>query len=624
MSRRSKRHRTHTPRDAERVLVDPRTVKKSTDLVTNSIHRGCDARTRGADGRRQVDLHREKSHEQLQGELASLLELPIEEFKKKVPVLRETTIRPGQLFRKEDQTDNFFVEELVGSKKPRTIAIPTPWADCIYRAFDEALQKTSNHLIPKSARAYRKGQSDAVHGVLWEASRAVRQGARHWAVLDIRSFFPSMDHSHMENTLHDLGYTPWFVERVMALIQGTVLQENGKTRTNTKGCPPGLRISGTLANLYLRDLDLLLEERCQGRVQVWRYSDDITLVAQKRHEVVGAVRHIKGWLQKRGLGVKGAWLRMSPESLVHSIKRHPLDVLGARILSTGVMTMQPEKAEAFRAKFLKRAKLVEKLGPIIAGVSQYADWKAPKGCHAYDGEDLRDMLQQMEQYWGLLNGALATEFSASLRRESGADSSPLGKGLSQTWAAWIPGSRRHLMGGALRVHGVSAGQLSETLTQLVQTQPPRPLTGPCGLVLDPIASCWEERVLTPPHRAPSGPGGAVLDLISSFCGCDRSVSSMDGREHDSHRYVGRKPGCTGGGRGAGSKAYRSSIMEGTGDDIIHRTGTDASSFRLASGPLEDHWKEREEKDQEDLDQISEETDRVRFGRAQAGAEGSPP
>lgn len=628
MGRPSKRHRTYTPRDAERILKDPYTAKKATDLIMNSIHRGCDARTRGADARRQVDLYREKTHEHLQWELASLLELPIGDFRQQVPVLREATIRPGQPFRNEDRDGKLFVEEWMGSKKPRIIAIPTPWADCTYRAFDEALQKTSNHLIPTTARAYRRGQSDAVHGVLWEASIAIRQGARYWAVLDIKSFFPSMDHGHLKKTLEGLGYTPWFVERVMALIQGTVLQENGKTRTNTKGCPPGLRISGTLANLYLRELDLLIEKTFGARVLYRRYSDDITVVAQKRHEVVGAVKSIKRWLKNRGLGVKAAWVRMPSEHLVHSIEKHPLDVLGARVLKTGEIVMQPKKAEAFKARFIQRAKLAQQLGPIIAGVSQYAEWKAPKGCHAYDTDDLRDMLDQVEQYWGLLNGPVAKEFSADLRRESGADLPLRGRELSQTWTAWIPGRKRHLVGGANRVRQVSAGQLLETLTQLVLHLPPRPLPGPSGLVGDLISSHVDEEQLvqTLPLRPPSGPSGLVADrLCSSFCGWDHSTSSTGGGEHDLHWDHGRKPGCTCGCRGEVEMDQNPSATEGKYDDTYCCTDTSgSSSSRLVPGPLKDQWKEREEKDQKDLVQISMEVDQVGFGRAQAGAVGSSP
>jgi hypothetical protein len=174
---------------------------------------------------------------------------------------------------------------------------------------------------------------------------------------------------------------------------------------------------------------------------------------------------------------------------------------------------------------------------------------------------------------------------------------------------------------------VSAGQLSETLTQLVLHLPPRPPPGPSGLVKDLISSSSEaeQLVQTLSLGAPSGPGGSVADLLfSSFHGGDHSISRMGGREHDFHWDHGRKPGCTGGCRGEGLKAYQFPSMESMGDDIIYCTGTDASSVRLASCPPKNDQDLREkEKDREDLARISMEGDQVGFGKALAGAEGSP-
>lgn len=588
---RARLERHWQPDDLNHLIRDPHIIKAATDLATNSTIRRADARTKGADGFRAVDLHRQTTHEGRAARVAMLMALPIDEFTRAMPELKLKTINSGDhpYGPTSDPIAHFFLEEEehTSSGKERVIAIPTAWGDCLYRVFDEALTRVFDPVLPDTAVAYRRGRKDPVHGVLWAVQGAIRGGARYYAVLDIRSFFPSMKHSQVESALGKLGAPMSFIERLMASIQVSTVDERGARSRVREGCPPGLRISGTIANIYLRELDILIEKRFP-RVLHRRYCDDIFLGGPHRHEVVGAVRLVRRWLQNLGHQVKGVGLRQSADSLVHDIEKRPLDVLGARVTWKGNIVLPPRKIGALKAKLSHQLSLARRVGPIIAGVSNYSGWDGPRGRYAFDLSDIEALLEQIDGYWGLLNGPYITDFLADLRQELRVPPPSSREGLSQTWAAWIPSRSRHLVGEFSRVHQVSADALSTLLTQLVQTHMP---------------------------GAPSGPRHGVDDVAPFPRGYYTIPPNGDVTDEDAHDGEGLRALYPSGSAHGGEGNQQNGLIEGGDDGQSHRRQSVASRLDFHPSKIRGIGKE---KDHEGLD-LSDLDGQVGFGGAQPGS-----
>ena len=295
------------PPDANRYLRQPELLKKSSNLALLTPGTSRDARTRGSDGRRPVDEYRDRTPKEIEAWLQRTLNADLDEFRRNIDPLKSVELRYRA---DEDPRNDPVVAEFCPGltppelRKVRAVCIPTAKTDLLLRPFAETLEVTAR--LSPAARAYRRKRRNAVHGILLEAQKAIRhEGAQYWAVLDIRSFFPRMDRVWLRKALQAQGYRLGFIDRVMSLVEARVVDDRGRDVVNDIGCPPGLRISGVLANIYLRDLDELILRKFKSRVRSWRYSDDIPLLGNKKHELVGAVRTIQQWLSLRGHGIKG-------------------------------------------------------------------------------------------------------------------------------------------------------------------------------------------------------------------------------------------------------------------------------------------------------------------------------
>lgn len=441
--------RRYEPREADWYLRRPELLARSSNLALVTPGSSRDARTRGADGTRYVDLYRSKSRKALEAELRRVLSGDIETFRAAVDDLKLVEINGS-----DASYDPVLAEccpglEVPELRKAREVCIATPWTDTLMRPFAEALEVTAR--LSDSARAYRRGHRNAVYEVLVEIQKLVRRGGPwFWAVVDIRDFFASMSRDWLRKAMEAQGYTRGFIQRVVAVVEAPMVDTKGLPVARSEGCPPGLRISGVLANIYCAALDEMIATKFGVRVVYIRYSDDIVIVAQKRHEVIGAVRAITSWLSARGHKVKGHGPGFSPKYLVHDLEKKPLDVLGARILSSGEIVMIPEKAEALRQRIYRMALIASAMGPVITGLSQYATWAGPTedlGRAGNDWSDVTEALDQVEEYWGPLNGDLTEEFVEGLRQTLRSE----GPSGPQQWVAVIPSGRgdSHISDGGI-------------------------------------------------------------------------------------------------------------------------------------------------------------------------------
>jgi hypothetical protein len=175
-------------------------------------------------------------------------------------------------------------------RHPRQISIPTVRDRLTLRATCDALASIAPKAISQPPHAYVKAISTIARGAE-EPLSFVR--------VDVRDFFPSIDHGRLIEIVKDHGAEPFLV----TLVHGAISTPTGVSRSTTKalgrGIPQGLSISNILSAVFMRDVD-----KGVGVGEFFRYVDDI-LVVCPTHKESRVFKDVVRALQQIGLDAHG-------------------------------------------------------------------------------------------------------------------------------------------------------------------------------------------------------------------------------------------------------------------------------------------------------------------------------
>jgi len=131
----------------------------------------------------------------------------------------------------------------------------------------------------------------------------------HAYKLDVSNYFNSVPVDSMTEKLEEC-VKPKDVrlfEFLKGMLENPYVYENGRIKEEKKGIMAGTPIASFFANLYLRDLDLLydqrIEENPENRIIYSRYSDDIIIFCKNREVLEKEAQNIKKYLSEAGLKV---------------------------------------------------------------------------------------------------------------------------------------------------------------------------------------------------------------------------------------------------------------------------------------------------------------------------------
>ena len=309
-----KRKEPLMPVQASLELLNPERHEWACNFAENPAWHHADARSRGQDRRRVVDALQEKPRRKWVEDLYETVLLPPHKFIKKVPPLLVKNINePDTKVPWGPWPDPFFVQTsatnmygFLAAGKPRQIASPCVRRRMLDILFEGVLIDTGDHLLSPDAWAYRPNRWDAVRTVIGQVQSKVRRGrGRFWAKLDLKSFFPSIPWRLIRRALDSMGYPKDVIQRLMGLVEAPLVDIDGNLIPNSSGSQAGVRISGVLANMVLKELDELIRSTFGKSLGFWRYSDDIILVHEDRKTVEDAVRLVRRWCHNNGLRLKG-------------------------------------------------------------------------------------------------------------------------------------------------------------------------------------------------------------------------------------------------------------------------------------------------------------------------------
>lgn len=162
----------------------------------------------------------------------------------------------------------------------RPIGIPTFEDKVLQRAVVMVLEAIYEQDFLHGSYGFRRGRSahQALHAL---RDQVMRMGGGWVLEVDIRKFFDTLDHGHLQEILRRRVRDGVLLRLIGKWLHAGVL-ESGAVSFPESGSPQGGVISPLLSNVYLHEvLDVWFEQevkpRLQGRAFLIRYADDFVL-----------------------------------------------------------------------------------------------------------------------------------------------------------------------------------------------------------------------------------------------------------------------------------------------------------------------------------------------------------
>lgn len=151
-----------------------------------------------------------------------------------------------------------------------------------------------------------------IHSLLRQLRTDLRRdpdGTRYCLKIDVRKFYPSIDHGILKQVIRRKLKDP----DVLWLLDGII--------DSASGVPVGNYISQYFANLYLSELDHLLKEDVGVRYY-YRYADDIVLLSDSKEYLSGVLVYINHYLNDSRL------LTLKSNFQIYPVESRGIDFVG--------------------------------------------------------------------------------------------------------------------------------------------------------------------------------------------------------------------------------------------------------------------------------------------------------
>jgi group II intron reverse transcriptase/maturase len=182
--------------------------------------------------------------------------------------------------------------------KLRPLGIPNIEDRIVQQAIVNVLSpKCEDHIFHKWSCGYRPnvGIERVMQIILWN----IETGYNHIYDCDIRGFFDNISHKKLMKVLTKYIADGTVLDMIWGWLKAGYMEE-GKYHSTDSGTPQGGVISPLLANLYLNEMDWVLEEH---GVRFVRYADDFLLFAKTKEDIEKAAEVAKITLTELGLEV---------------------------------------------------------------------------------------------------------------------------------------------------------------------------------------------------------------------------------------------------------------------------------------------------------------------------------
>jgi len=251
-----------------------------------------------------------------------------------------------------------------GSKQTRPLGIPTVTDRVVQQAVRMVLEPIYEHRFAAHSYGFRPGRS--CHDALRRVHGQLADGYTHVVDIDIEGYFDTINQEQLMQLLE---------EDVSDFLKAGVL-EDGIWQRSDDGTPQGGVISPLLSNIYLNELDHLMEA---NGYTMTRYADDMVILCRSADEAECALETVQVWMQQ-------AHLKLHPEK-TRTVNMgdygNYFDFLGYRFKRTRrriVPLVRPKSEQKLRDSIRRQTRrcnqysmleIIERINPILRGWFAY-------------------------------------------------------------------------------------------------------------------------------------------------------------------------------------------------------------------------------------------------------------
>lgn len=181
-----------------------------------------------------------------------------------------------------------------GTERP--LGVPTVLDRVIQQAVAQVLGPLFDSGFSENSHGFRPGRN--AHQAVRKVQEAWQQKRRHAVDCDLKSFFDTVNHDRLMNTLRQKVKDARVLALIYRYLKAGVVMPDGRLEETPEGVPQGGPLSPLLANIVLDPLDKELEKR--GHLFA-RYADDFIVVVKSaraaQRVVESLTRYVEGRLQ---------------------------------------------------------------------------------------------------------------------------------------------------------------------------------------------------------------------------------------------------------------------------------------------------------------------------------------
>lgn len=184
-----------------------------------------------------------------------------------------------------------------GGGKMRPLGIPTVKDRIVQTALKMALEPIFENEFHSNSFGFRPGRG--CKDALREVDHKLKAGHTYVVDADLSSYFDTIPHEALLRRVKEKVSDGRVLDLIQAFLDQDIM-EGLKSWTPRSGTPQGAVISPLLSNLYLHELDMLINGA--GYTMV-RYADDFVILCQNKTEAEEALSLVQKWVEQNGLSL---------------------------------------------------------------------------------------------------------------------------------------------------------------------------------------------------------------------------------------------------------------------------------------------------------------------------------